>query len=64
MSNYIHTPKTINYKDIVQCNFGLSSSQHKKIEVANQNCKLIKEFLARDLTRKDLGIEVVSENYI
>ena len=64
MSNYIHTPKTINYKDIVQCNFGLSSSQHKKIEVANQNCKLVKEFLARDLTRKDLGREVGSENYI
>lgn len=64
MSNYIHTPKTINYKDIVQCNFGLSSSQHKKIEVTNQNYKLVKEFLARDLTRKDLGREVGSENYI
>lgn len=64
MSNYIHTPKTISYNDIVECDFSLSSSQHKKFEIANQNCKLVKEFLTRALSRKDLGVEVGSANYI
>ena len=64
MSYYIHTPKTINYNDIVECGFSLSSSQHKKFEITNQNCKLVKDFLTRTLSRKDLGIEVGSANYI
>ena len=64
MSNYIHTPKTISYRDIVDCGFSLSSSQHKKFEIPNQNCKLVRDFLTRDLARKDLGMEVGSINYI
>ncbi|MDO4226807.1 MULTISPECIES: hypothetical protein [Neisseria] len=64
MSNYIHTPKTISYNDIVKCDFSLSSSRHKKFEIANQNCKLVKEFLTHTLSRKDLGVEVGSANYI
>lgn len=64
MSNYIHTPKTISYNDIVKRDFSLSSSRHKKFEIANQNCKLVKEFLTRTLSRKDLGVEVGSANYI
>jgi hypothetical protein len=64
MSNYIHTPKTISYNDIVENGFSLSSSQHKRFEITNQNCKLVRDFLARDLTRRDLGEEVGSANYI
>lgn len=64
MNKYIHTPKTINYNDIIECGFSLSSSQHKKFEIANQSFKLVREFLTRDLTRKDLGEEVGSINYI
>ena len=64
MSNYIHTPKTISYNNIVECDFSLSSSRHKKFEIANQNCKLVKDFLTHDLSRKDLGVEVGSANYI
>ncbi|MCT8544396.1 hypothetical protein KZ368_03650 [Glaesserella parasuis] len=64
MSNYIHTPKTISYNDIVKRDFSLSSSRHKKFEIANQNCKLVKEFSTRTLSRKDLGVEVGSANYI
>ena len=64
MSNYIHTPKAINYNDIVECGFSLSSSQHKRFEITNQNCKLVKDFLTRTLSRKDLGVEVGSANYI
>ncbi len=64
MSNYIHTPKTISYRDIVDGGFSLSSSQHKKFEIPNQNCKLVRDFLTRDLARKDLGMEVGSINYI
>jgi hypothetical protein len=64
MSNYIHTPKTISYNDIVECDFSLSSSRYKKFEIANQNCKLVKDFLTCALSRKDLGVEVGSANYI
>ena len=64
MSNYIHTPKTISYRDIVDGGFSLSSSQHKKFEIPNQNCKLVRDFLTRDLARKDLGVEIGSINYI
>ena len=64
MSNYIHTPKIISYNDIVENSFSLSSSQHKRFEITNQNCKLVRDFLARDLTRRDLGEEVGSANYI
>lgn len=64
MSNYIHTPKTISYNNIIECDFSLSSSRHKKFEIANQNCKLVKDFLTHDLSRKDLGVEVGSANYI
>ena len=64
MSNYTHTPKTISYNDIVECGFSLSSSQHKKFEITNQNCKLVKDFLTRTLFRKDFGVEVGSANYI
>ncbi|URL01032.1 hypothetical protein L4F91_05595 [Avibacterium sp. 20-126] len=64
MSNYIHTPKIISYNDIAKCGFSLSSSQHKNFKIANQNCKLVKDFLAHDLSRNDLGVEVGSANYI
>ena len=53
MSNYIHTPKTISYNNIVECDFSLSSSRHKKFEIANQNCKLVKDFLTHDLSRNE-----------
>lgn len=64
MSNYIHTPKIISYNDIVERDFSLSSSRHKKFEITNQNCKLVKDFLTRALSRKYLGVEVGSANYI
>ena len=64
MSNYIHTPKIISYNDIVEHDFSLSSSRHKKFEITNQNCKLVKDFLTRALSRKYLGVEVGSANYI
>ena len=64
MSNYIHTPKIIRYNDIVERDFSLSSSRHKKFEITNQNCKLVKDFLTCALSRKYLGVEVGSANYI
>ena len=64
MSNYIHTPKIISYNDIVEHDFSLSSSRHQKFEITNQNCKLVKDFLTRALSRKYLGVEVGSANYI
>lgn len=64
MSDYIHTPKTISYNDILNRNFSLSSSQYKIFEINNKNCILVRDFLMRNLNRKDLGIEVGSMNYI
>lgn len=64
MNTYIHTPKIISYNDIIECDFNLSSSRHKKFEIANPNYKLVKEFLTRVLSRKDLGVEIGSVNYI
>lgn len=63
MSEYIHTPNTINLQDVVKENYTLSSSQFMKLIMPNGNYKLVRDFLSRPLNRKDLGVEVGSMNY-
>ena len=63
MSEYIHIPNTINLQDIVKENYSLSSSQFMKLIMPNGNYKLVRDFLIRPLSRKDLGVEVGSMNY-
>ena len=65
MSNkYIKTPTSISFNSIVEKDYTLSSSQYMDLIMPNENFLLVKDFLKRDLQRKDLGAEVGSLNYI
>ena len=64
MNSYIHTPRTISIKDIEKRDCNLSASQYKELIMPNENYKPLKDFLFRDLNRKDLGVEVGSLSYI
>lgn len=64
MNKYIRTPTAIYLNDITERNFSLSSLQYKKFDIKNKNCRSVRDFLSRNLTRKDLGTEVGSINYI
>lgn len=64
MSEYTHTPNTICFKDIEKHDFNLSASQYNKVIIPNDNCKLVRDFLTRNLVRGDLGVEVGATNYI
>lgn len=54
----------IKYEDITKGNIGLSSSMYKQLKPLNTNTKLVRELLHRDLSRKDLGSEVGTINYV
>jgi hypothetical protein len=65
MSNaYIKIPNSISFNSIVEKDYTLSSSQYMDLIMPNENFLLVKDFLKRDLQRKDLGVEVGSLNYI
>lgn len=65
MSNtYIKTPTSISFNSIVEKDYTLSSSQYMDLIMPNENYLFVKDFLNRDLRRKDLGQEVGSLNYI
>ncbi len=65
MSNeYIKTPTSISFNSIVEKDYTLSSSQYMDLIMPNENFLFVKDFLRRDLQRKDLGVEVGSLNYI
>ncbi|MGF7409180.1 hypothetical protein [Providencia alcalifaciens] len=63
-NNYIKTPKTISFSQIVEKEYTLSSSQYMNLVIPNKNLISVRDFLSRSLQRKDLGIEVGSLNYI
>lgn len=65
MSNaYIKIPNSISFNSIVDKDYTLSSSQYMDLIMPNENYLFVKDFLKRDLQRKDLGVEVGSLNYI
>lgn len=65
MSNaYIKIPNSISFNSIVEKDYTLSSSQYMDLIMPNENFLFVKDFLKRDLQRKDLGVEVGSINYI
>lgn len=64
MSKYINTPLTISFNEIKEKNFSLSAPQYKTLLIKNKNCREVRDFLTRDLKRRDLGVEVGSINYI
>lgn len=64
MSNYITTKNHISFNDVIEKNYTLSSSQYKDLNIKNDNFLFVRDFLSRDLLRKDLGEEVGSVSYI
>ena len=65
MSNsYIKIPNSIFFNSIIEKDYTLSSSQYMDLIMPNENFLFVKDFLKRDLQRKDLGVEVGSLNYI
>ncbi|MFX4267283.1 restriction endonuclease subunit S [Aliarcobacter butzleri] len=63
-NSYIKIPNSISYNLIVEKDYTLSSSQYMDLIMSNKNFLFVKDFLTRDLQRKDLGVEVGSLNYI
>ena len=63
-NSYIKTPKSINFKNIEEKCFALSSSLYMDLIMSNKNYKLVSDFLSRPLKKSDLGIEVGRINYI
>lgn len=63
-SNYIHVPKTTSLNEIKERGFTLSATQYKTFCIANQNQVTVGDFLDRELTRSDLGIEIGSGAYV
>ncbi len=64
MGDYIHTPSSVKWQDVVDKDFTLSSSQYVRLVMPNKNYMLVRNFLLRPLERKDLGVEVGSLSYI
>lgn len=64
MGNYIHTPSSVKWQDVVDKDFTLSSSQYVRLVMPNKNYMLMRDFMLRPLKRKDLGVEVGSLSYI
>ena len=50
---YIKIPNSISFKAIVEKDYTLSSSQYMDLIMPNKNVLLVKDFLKRDLQRKD-----------
>lgn len=61
---YIKIPNFTTINDIALKSYSLSATQYKSFCIKNENLKTVREFLDRDLERKDLGVEVGSEAYV
>lgn len=61
---YIGIPTEIDFDTVKNNQFSLSPSQYKTLLMKNKNYLCVRDFLARKLTRKDLGTEVGSLSYI
>jgi len=64
MSRYINTPPAITMNEIAENDFSFSAPQYKTLLIKNKNCLTVRDFLSRNLERRDLGREVGSINYI
>jgi len=61
---YIKVPNEIDFSELKNKNFSLSSAQYKQIIMKNDNFITVRDFFIRPLTRRDLGREVGSVSYI
>lgn len=64
MKKYIDVPQYTTLKNIQKNSFTFSATQYKKFNIKNNNKLKVKDFLSRELTRDDLGVEVGSESYV
>ena len=60
MKKYIDVPQYTTLKNIQKNSFTFSATQYKKFNIKNNNKLKVKDFLSRELTRDDLGVEVGS----
>lgn len=61
---YIDIPQEISSKEVCENGYILSSNAYKKLLMKNTHFKTLRELLARDLKRSDLGVEVGSLSYV
>lgn len=64
MPKYVLTPDCISFNQLVRNNHTLSPSIYKTLSIRNKNCRSVKSFLSRNLSKNDLGQDVGSINYI
>lgn len=64
MKKYIDVPQYTTLNNIQENSFTFSATQYKTFNIKNKNKLKVKDFLSRDLIRKDLGIEIGSESYV
>lgn len=55
---------TVSYKSILEAKRNLAPSQLKVLAFNNENYRYVKDFLTREIKKKDNGLEVGSANYI
>lgn len=64
MKKYIDVPQYTTLNNIQENAFTFSATQYKTFNIKNKNKLKVKDFLSRDLIRKDLGIGIGSESYV
>jgi len=64
VNKYIHTPDVVKLQEVIGKNYTLSSAQYKKLVMYNDKFRCVSDFLSRPLSRKDLGAEIGSINYV
>ena len=64
MKKYIDVPQYTTLNNIQENSFTFSATQYKTFNIKNKNKLKVKDFLSRDLIRKDLGIGIGSESYV
>lgn len=62
--NFIDVPLYTTFKDIINKDFSLSATQYKSLCINNKNQIPLKDFLDRELLRKDRGKDVGTEAYV
>lgn len=61
---FVKTSDIIEFDKMFKESYAMSPSLYKAFCIANKNTLLVKDFLSRKLSRKDLGTEVGSYSYI
>ena len=63
-NSYIKIPQFTTINEILNKNYTLSASQYKEFHTENKNVYRLGDLLTKELTRKNLGNDVGTENYV